>query len=52
MRIVIDREKCQGHNRCFAEAPALFGLDNELKSVALLDSVPAELEVAAQVRRP
>ena len=24
MRIVFDREKCQGHGRCYALAPELF----------------------------
>lgn len=27
MRLHVDREKCQGHNRCFTIAPDLFELD-------------------------
>lgn len=28
MRIVIDAEKCQGHNRCYALAPDLVDVDD------------------------
>jgi ferredoxin len=28
MRVVIDSEKCQGHNRCYALAPELFDVDD------------------------
>ncbi|WP_410969063.1 ferredoxin, partial [Salmonella sp. SAL4444] len=35
--MIVDRDKCQGHNRCFAEAPELFELDDELKSVVKHD---------------
>ena len=28
MRVVVDSEKCQGHNRCYALAPALFDVDD------------------------
>lgn len=48
MRVTVDRERCQGHNRCFAEAPLLFELDDELKSVVKHELVPPELEDAAQ----
>jgi ferredoxin len=27
MRVHVDREKCQGHNRCYALAPELFDVD-------------------------
>lgn len=29
MRIIVHREKCQGHARCWAFAPELFDLDDE-----------------------
>ena len=29
MRIVFDREKCQGHGRCYALAGELFDADDE-----------------------
>jgi ferredoxin len=28
MRIRVDREKCRGHNRCYALAPQLFDVDD------------------------
>jgi ferredoxin len=46
MRVHVDAEKCQGHNRCYAIAPELFDVDDlgnahELNdgdvSVALVD---------------
>jgi ferredoxin len=48
MRVKVDRELCQGHNRCFAEAPGIFELDDELKSVVRVDVVPPELEDAVR----
>jgi ferredoxin len=28
MRVHVDRERCQGHNRCYALAPDLFEIDD------------------------
>ena len=28
MKVHVDPDKCQGHNRCFAIAPALFDVDD------------------------
>ena len=28
MRVQVDSEKCQGHNRCYALAPTLFEFDD------------------------
>ncbi|NCG40730.1 MAG: ferredoxin, partial [Actinobacteria bacterium] len=28
MRIKVDTEKCQGHNRCYSLAPELFDVDD------------------------
>jgi ferredoxin len=28
MRLTIDSDKCQGHNRCYALAPELFDVDD------------------------
>lgn len=43
MRIVFDREKCQGHGRCYALAPDLFDADDEGYAVLLAtgDVAPA-----------
>ena len=44
MRIVLESDKCQGHNRCYALAPELFDVDDYGQSVLLVDGdLPAEL---------
>ena len=48
MRIHLDSEKCQGHNRCYALAPELFDVDDYGQAVLLDDGdVPAELQEKA-----
>jgi len=43
MRPEIDRDKCQGHNRCYALAPEL--VDHYGSAMVLNDGIgPAELE--------
>lgn len=39
MRITIDSEKCQGHNRCFALAPHLVDVDDYGEAFVLNDGV-------------
>lgn len=50
MRIHVDAEKCQGHNRCFSLAPELFELDDYGTSHEIGDgTVPAALEERARL---
>ncbi len=50
MRIRVDSEKCQGHNRCYALAPELFDVDDYGTATALNDGeVPAGMEDKAQL---
>jgi sterol 14-demethylase len=43
LRIRVDRDLCQGHAACVAEAPEVFALDpDERKVVLLTDQAPAE----------
>ena len=50
MRVLVDEEKCQGHNRCFAIAPELFDVDDYGTAFALSDGVvPEELEDKARL---
>ncbi|MEM9607600.1 MAG: ferredoxin [Actinomycetota bacterium] len=50
MRIRVDPDKCQGHNRCFALAPELFDVDDYGMATALDDGVvPEGLEGKAQL---
>jgi len=45
MRLEIDSDKCQGHNRCYALAPELFDVDDYGSAMVLNDGiVPAERE--------
>src|ERR1051326_7178321 len=50
MRIRVDPEKCQGHNRCKAVAPELFELDRFGNASAAGDGhVPPEFEEKARL---
>ena len=50
MRVHVDAEKCQGHNRCYAIAPELFDVDDLGNAHELHDGeVPAELEDKARM---
>lgn len=50
MRIVYDRDACQGHNRCYLLAPELFDVDDEGYAVLRVEGqVPADLEKKAQL---
>ena len=48
MRIVVDNEKCQGHGRCNAVAPAVYPLDEMGYCAVDAVEVSGELEAAAQ----
>ncbi len=50
MRVKLDSEKCQGHNRCYALAPELFDVDDYGTAVLLIDGeIPSELEDKARL---
>ena len=50
MRVWIDSEKCQGHNRCYALAPELFDVDEYGAAIVLGDgNVPFGLEDKARL---
>ncbi len=50
MRITIDDEKCQGHNRCYMIAPELIDVDDMGTAHVIGDGeVPAELEDKARL---
>ena len=46
MRIVFDRDKCQGHGRCYALAPDLFDADDEGYAVVLVPGALTDDQVA------
>ena len=50
LRVRVDRDRCQGHARCFALAPQLFELDQFGNARELCDgAVPASLETKARL---
>ncbi len=50
MRVHVDAEKCQGHNRCYAIAPEIFDVDDYGNAHELHDGVvPAALEEKARM---
>lgn len=49
MKVRVDPEKCQGHNRCYSLAPELFDVDDLGYASAKGDgTVPAGLEEKAE----
>ena len=42
MRVVVDTDKCQGHNRCYALAPELFDVDDYGTAVVIGDGTVRE----------
>ena len=50
MRVVIDSDKCQGHNRCYALAPELFDVDDYGEALVIGDgTVTPDLEAKARL---
>jgi ferredoxin len=50
LRVTVDRERCQGHNRCYAIAPELFELDDLGNGREIGDGlVPPELQEKARL---
>jgi ferredoxin len=49
MRVEVDAEKCQGHNRCFALAPELFDVDDYGTAIVIGDGTVAP-ELADKAR--
>lgn len=48
VRVQVDLDRCQGHNRCYSIAPELFDIDDVGTSSPAGDGeVPAALEAAA-----
>jgi sterol 14-demethylase len=46
MRVVVDRDLCQGHGACQSEAPAVFAVDERRGTVIVLQEQPPEAERA------
>ncbi|HET8930845.1 MAG TPA: ferredoxin [Acidimicrobiales bacterium] len=46
-RIVVDRDLCQGHGVCEAEAPDVFELERKATTITVLDESPPDRMRAA-----
>jgi ferredoxin len=48
MRIIADRERCEGHGLCADTAPEVYELDDDAIVVLVHDTVPPDLERKAE----
>ena len=51
MRVVVDRDRCEGNAICVGIAPDLFELDDDEFAVVTVDEIPAVCSSAATARR-
>ena len=42
MKLTVDRDACQGHNRCYAAFPGLFEVDDEGKAYVTVGELTDE----------
>lgn len=47
MRVVVDRDRCEGNAICVGIAPELFALDDDEYAVVTIDPIPADQEELA-----
>ncbi|KKC04507.1 ferredoxin [Mycobacterium nebraskense] len=48
MRVVVDRDRCEGNAFCVNIAPEVFQLDDDEYAVVITDPVPVEQETLAE----
>ena len=48
MKVRVDREKCQGHNRCYMECPEVYKVDDEGYAYVSNGEVPPNLREKAR----
>lgn len=48
MRVVVDRDRCEGNALCVKYAPKVFELDDDDYSVVKLDPVPPDQEALVE----
>ena len=49
LRVAVDRERCQGHNRCVVLCPDVFEADELGYSLVKVDRVGPELEAGVRL---
>lgn len=48
VRVIVDRDRCEGNAVCLGIAPDIFDLDDEDYAVVKLDPIPADQEQLAE----
>lgn len=48
MRVVVDRDRCEGNAVCVKTAPKVFELDDDEYAVVISDPVPADQETLVE----
>jgi ferredoxin len=48
MRVVVDRDRCEGNGICVGIAPELFQLDDDEYAFVTVDPIPADKEALAE----
>ncbi|KAA0112437.1 ferredoxin [Mycolicibacterium sp. P1-5] len=48
MRVVVDRDRCEGNAFCVRIAPEVFELDDDEYATVIVDPVPADQETLAR----
>jgi ferredoxin len=48
MRVVVDRDRCEGNALCVRYAPAVFELDDDEYATVIADPIPAGEEANAE----
>ncbi len=48
MRVIVDRDRCEGNAVCMGVAPDIFDLDDEDYAVVKTDPIPADQEGLAE----
>ena len=48
MRVIVDRDRCEGNAVCIRIAPEVFTLDDDDYATVTVDPVPAEHEALAE----
>ena len=49
MRVIVDRDRCEGNAVCLGIAPDIFDLDDEDYAVVKTDPIPADQEALAEL---
>ena len=49
MQVRLDRERCQGHGRCYVLAPGVFESDGDGRGMVIAETVPLVYQESARL---